>query len=145
MTNTKRIQLNDTILGKLLDKYKTIKHVYIGYIHIELPRIIKSIEKSKIHEYIPCIIIPYYINTAVITLDILSSFIENTKREILQLVIVNRHGILLLSVLTPQKCIRKLFSNTIFVLQFFKNNHDYKKISRVLKNNCIKLHKLINV
>ena len=130
--------LNEAIISKLLIKYKNIKRVYMGFIYKDSTsraKLVKSITHSLVRDSIPCIIIPARINTAVITMDMIAQFIENTKYNIWYLVIVNKHGILLLST-SMRSCASKLqtlYKDTAFITRFYKSNHNYMKIKRIVK------------
>lgn len=150
-----RSLLNEEVTSKLITKYRNIKHVYIGFIKpavnksanmLKPPvvRLVKTVVSNELRECIPCIIIPIHLNTAVITLDILAQFFENMEYGIRHLVIVNRHGVLLLSTITtkPRPGIQTLYKDIAFIIKFFKNNHDYKKIRRVVRLKGIILDKI---
>lgn len=139
--------LNETIISKLLIKYKNIKHVYMGFIYKDgtsRTKLVKSITRSIVRDSIPCIIIPARINTAVITMDMIAQFIENTKYSIWHLVIVNRHGILLLSTTSRLHLgkLQSVYKDAAFITRFFKSNHDYKKIKRVIQVKYFNLLKI---
>lgn len=136
----------EAAISKLLDKYKIVRNVFSGFIkqtksgNVRILRVAQQLDEHTI----PCIIIPQHTNTAVITLDILIAFVENLEINIRYLVIVNEHGVFVLSLLrhiSLAKC-QAIFKNKIFIERFFKANHEFKTLRRVLNSKYIILGKL---